>query len=125
MKPEIRFTYVVGGDYAPVFVNGAHGGVSPRGEMVINFYHERPSLPESITHELSPDGAIGREVQPDSDSVANTMVRSVDAGIIMTYDNARSFHLWLGDRLKEMEAMEQARAAFVADMHKSGPGTTH
>ncbi len=125
MKPEIRFTYVVGEDYRPVFVNGAHGGISPRGEMVINFYHERPPLPETITHELSPDGTIGREVEPEAASTANTMVRSVDVGIIMTYDNVRNFHLWLGERLKEMEAMEKARAAFVADMHKGGGGTTH
>ncbi len=125
MKPEIRFTYIMGEGYRPVLVNGAHGGVSPRGEMVINFYHERPPLPETITHELSPDGTIGREVQPDPASVTNTMVRSVDVGIIMSYENARNFHLWLGERLKEMEAMEKARAAFAADRNMGGGGTTH
>ncbi len=125
MKRELRFDYIFGDEYRPVFVNGAHGGVSPRGEMVINFYHERPPLPDSVTHELSPDGTIGREVQPDPASVATTMVRSVDAGIIMSYENARNFHLWLGERLREMEALEKARVAFAADRQKAGEGTTH
>jgi hypothetical protein len=125
MKRELRFDYIFGDGYRPVFVNGAHGGVSPRGELVINFYHERPPLPDSVTHELSPDGTIGREVQPDPASAATTMVRSVDAGIIMSYENARNFHLWLGERLREMEALEKARAAFAADRQKAGGGTTH
>jgi hypothetical protein len=125
MKTELRFNYIFRDDYRPVFVNGAHGGVSPRGEMVINFYHERPPLPESITHELAPDGTIGREVHPDTASAANTLVRSVDAGIIMSYENARNFHLWLGERLQEMEALEKARVAFAADQQQDGGSTTH
>jgi hypothetical protein len=125
MKPEIRFTYIIGEGYRPEFVNGAHGGVSPRGEMVINFYHERPPLPDTITHELSPDGTIGREVQPDPATATNTMERSVAVGIIMSYDNARNFHLWLGERLREMEALEKARVSFAADRNEDGGETTH
>ena len=47
-KPEIVFKYIFNYAYNPVYVNGAHGGLSPRGELVMNFYLERPPLPEEI-----------------------------------------------------------------------------
>ncbi len=60
-KPEIKFKYVFSYNYNPVYVNGAHGGISPRGELVVNFYLERPPLPNSIAHEINQNGTIGNE----------------------------------------------------------------
>src|SRR5665647_3901130 len=56
-KPELTFKYVFNYGYNPTYVNGAQGGFSPRGEMVINFYLERQPLPDAITHEITPEGA--------------------------------------------------------------------
>jgi hypothetical protein len=125
MKPEIRFTYQVADDYTPTYANGAHGGVSPRGELVIHFYHERPPLPASITHELTAAGTIGRETAQTPAELQATMVRSVEAGVVFSYENACNFHQWLGERLKEMESLEAARAAFTADPLKGDHGATH
>jgi len=125
MKPEVRFRYEIPGDYSPVYVNGAHGGVSPRGEIIIHFYHERPLLPVSITHEITPAGTIGREIAQEPAEPKNTLCRAVDAGVILSYENAKNFHNWLGERLKEMEALEKARTAFVEGAHEDGSGVTH
>ncbi len=125
MKQEVRFCYVVPDSYAPVFVNGAHGGVSPRGEIIINFYHERPLLPASITHEITSSGTIGKEIAQEPSDAGNTMSRAVETGVILSYDNARNFHHWLGERLKEMESLEKARAAFATGAQGDGPGVTH
>lgn len=40
---KINFKYKFSDAYNPVYVNGAYGGVNPRGEIVINFYFERPT----------------------------------------------------------------------------------
>ena len=37
-KNELTFKYIYTYDYNPDYVNGAHGGISPRGELVVNFY---------------------------------------------------------------------------------------
>ena len=111
-KPELTFKYVFNYGYNPSYVNGAQGGFSPRGEMVINFYLERQPLPESITHEITPEGAIGRETEVEPTDLANSMVRFIDTGVVMSYENARVFHAWMGDKLREMEEMQKARAAF-------------
>jgi hypothetical protein len=113
-KPELKFKYIFDYGYNPVYVNGAHGGVSPRGELVMNFYLERMALPESITHEINQNGTIGKETAAEPDDLAQSMVRFIESGVVMNYQNARELHLWLGERIKEMESLEQAKASIPA-----------
>lgn len=113
-KPEITFKYIFNYSYNPTYVNGAQGGLSPRGEIVVHFYHERPALPDSISHEITPQGGIGPETAVEPQDLTQTMVRFIDTGVVMNYENARMFHAWLGERLKEMEGMQKARHAFEA-----------
>ena len=111
-KPEVTFKYIFNYGYNPTYVNGAQGGFSPRGEMVIHFYLERQPLPESISHEITPEGAIGREIAVEPEGLSNSMVRFIDTGVAMSYENARVFHAWLGDKLREMEELHKLRNTF-------------
>ena len=113
-NPQIKFKYIFDYGYNPVYANGAHGGVSPRGELVMNFYLERVALPESITHEINPNGTIGQEVDAEPADLAQSLVRVIKSGVVMNYQNARELHLWLGERIKEMEAIERAKANIPA-----------
>ena len=111
-KPEITFKYVFNYGYNPSYVNGAQGGFSPRGELVINFYLERQPLPDAISHEITPQGAIGRETSVVPDDLANSMVRFIDTGVVMNYENAKVFHAWMGEKLREVEVLHKASTAF-------------
>ena len=111
-KPEIKFKYVFNYGYNPSYVNGAQGGFSPRGELVINFYLERQPLPEAISHEITPQGAIGRETGVEPEDLASSMVRFIDTGVVMNYENAKVFHAWMGEKIREVEELHQARTAF-------------
>lgn len=113
-KNDLTFKYIFNYSYNPTYVNGAQGGVSPRGEVVIHFYLERPPLPNSLTYEISPQGGIGKETSAEPEDLSNSIVRFVDTGVVMNYDNARVFHAWLGDKLREVEEIAKARAAFAA-----------
>lgn len=110
-KQEITFKYIFNYAYNPVYVNGAHGGLSPRGELVMNFYLERPPLPEEIRHEINPNGTIGAVTGEEPHNLGSSMVRFIDSGVVLNYESARNIHHWIGERLKEMEAMEKAKAA--------------
>jgi hypothetical protein len=113
-KPEMTFKYIFTYDYSPVYVNGAHGGVSPRGELVMNFYLERQPLPNAITHEITQAGTIGPETAVEPEDLGRSLVRQVINGVVVNYNTARELHFWLGEKLKEMEALEQARATMMA-----------
>jgi hypothetical protein len=47
-------------------------------------------------------------------------VRFIETGVVMSYHNAKELHLWLGERIKELEALERAKAAIP-----TGKDTTH
>jgi len=108
-KQEFTFKYIFTHDYNPVYVNGAHGGVTPRGELAINFYQERQPLPNSITHELNPNGTIGTEVAVQPDDLTRSLVRFVSSGVVLNQQTAREIYYWLGEKIREMESMEQAK----------------
>lgn len=110
-KPELTFKYIFNYAYNPVYVNGAHGGISPRGELVMNFYLERPPLPEEIKHAINPNGTIGDVTAEEPHDLSSSMVRYIDNGVILNYESARTIHYWIGERLKEMEEIEKAKAA--------------
>jgi hypothetical protein len=119
-EPAITFKYIFKYDYNPVYVNGAHGGVSPRGEIVANFYLERQPLPNEITHAINPDGTIGADiVAVDPENLESTIIRYVSNGVVLNHQNAKALHSWLGDKIVELERMTSAREEPAAAAQKN------
>ncbi|WP_224982749.1 hypothetical protein [Geomonas agri] len=112
---EMTFKYIFTYDYNPVYINGAHGGISPRGELVINFYLERQPLPNAISHEITAAGQIGPETEVEPSDLGRSLVRQVINGIVVNHQTARELHYWLGEKIKELDALEQARQAMAAE----------
>jgi len=124
-KPEMTFKYIFTYDYNPVYINGAHGGISPRGELVMNFYLERQPLPNAISHEITPAGTIGPETEVEPSDLGRSLVRQVINGVVVNYQTARELHYWLGEKVKEMEALEQAKNAMFAEQTAGKAPVTH
>jgi hypothetical protein len=123
-NPEFTFKYIFTYDYNPVYINGAHGGVTPRGELVVNFYQERQPVPNAMTHELNPNGTIGKEVAVEPEDLNRSLVRFISNGVVLNYQTARELHFWLGEKIREMEVLEKARASQAA-MTAEGSGLSH
>jgi hypothetical protein len=118
--PEISFKYIFKYDYNPIYVNGAHGGVSPRGEIVANFYLERQPLPNEITYAVNPDGSIGADViAVDPENLNSIIVRYVSSGVVLTHQSAKALHGWLGDKIEELERMIQLREEQSVEVKKN------
>jgi len=124
-NPEFRFKYIFTHDYNPVYINGAHGGVTPRGELVVNFYQERQPLPNAITHELNSNGTIGKEVSVEPGDLNKSLVRFIENGVVLNHQTARELHFWLGEKIKELAAMEQAKAALPPGLQSEAKGFSH
>jgi hypothetical protein len=105
---SFTFKYIFTYDYNPVYVNGAHGGISPRGELIANFYLERQPLPNEMTHAITDSGAIGELKAVDPENLNTSLVRYVPCGIVLNYANASNLHQWLGQKISEMEQMAKA-----------------
>jgi hypothetical protein len=117
--PAISFKYIFKYDYNPVYVNGAHGGVSPRGEIIANFYLERQPLPNEISHAVNADGSIGADVVAvDPENLNSLIIRYVSSGVVLNYQNAKALHSWLGDKVEELESMLKVREEQSAEAQK-------
>ena len=62
-KNNIIFKYIFEDDYNPKYVNGAYGGITPKGEIIVIFFLERHGLPKSETISISEDGKLGDEIE--------------------------------------------------------------
>lgn len=106
-QKRIKFRYIFPDQYNPVFANGAYGGVTPQGEIVVNFYLERSGLPHSVTHVLNPDSTLGKEVEKEPQDVPTTYVRFVTNGVVLTVQGARAIHQWLGQQIEKADKRSQ------------------
>ena len=119
---SVIFKYIFTYDYNPAYVNGAQGGVSPRGDLVVNFYLERPPLPNQITYGINPNGSIGAETAVEPEDLAQSIVRYVPSGIVLNYQTARDLHQWLGEKIGEMEEIERQKALMSARPQEGSDG---
>ena len=96
---SIKFKYIFSKDYNPKYVNGAYGGITPRGEITINFYLERQGLPISQTNEITPEGKLGSEIDTEPKDLQKSMIRFVDTGIILNVTSAKEICAWLQEKI--------------------------
>lgn len=79
-------------------VDGAWGGLTPAGEILMALYSERLSLPESISYRVVEPDQI---VQQSGDVQAPAIVRDVEIEAIMSISVAESLLSWLTEKIAE------------------------
>lgn len=84
---QITFEYNQSNSFRVVHVEGATASVTPKADINISFWSEHHSIPLAITYEVSPEGALGREIERIT---RNTIVREIEVSMSMSIDTARS-----------------------------------
>lgn len=103
---KIRFEYTKTGSYRSYHVDGAYGGVTPRGKISVDFYTEKFPTPTTTEHILAEDGTIGAETGRES---TPAITRQIEAGIVLDMDAAVSLRNWLNGKIEELiDAKEKA-----------------
>lgn len=100
---EITFKYIFPKDYNPVFVNGAYGGVSPPGQIVLNFYFERHALPVSQTVQVKENKITKNTLREEPGDLKTSMVRFINGGIILDLTGAKLIHKFLLEQIEKLE----------------------
>ncbi|MGG6439541.1 hypothetical protein ABET52_04200 [Saccharococcus caldoxylosilyticus] len=109
-KKTVNFKYVFADDYNPVYVNGAHGGISPQGEIVINFYFERRPLPYEEIYKFDEKGQPTGEIEVKPSNHNENIIRYVSTGIVMNLESAKIFHEWLREHIIMLEQIRNEGA---------------
>lgn len=109
---SVEFRYLKSQSFRVIHVDGAWGGVSPRADIHMEIFSERPEIPDSVEHEITPEGRLGKEV-----SIQNQgrIVREVEADVVMNLGTAKGILAWLSNKI---EALEKAVAEAQAEESK-------
>lgn len=101
---KLNFKFIFEDNYNPKYINGAYGGISARGEIIIHFYVERPALPNQMSFKIE-NGMISDEIEEDREPKDNkySFVRFIENGILMDYSVAKELQNWLNNKIVELE----------------------
>lgn len=104
---NIKFKYIFADDYNPKYVNGAYGGITPKGEITVNFFFERQGLPISETHEIATDGKLSNSIDTEPEDLQKSMIRFVDTGVILNLASAKEIISWLSEKVEFLEKAQK------------------
>jgi len=102
---KVKFKFKFDKSYNPTYINGAFGGITPKGEIAMNFFLERHAIPNEQTYLVTDEGTLGEEVKeerkPDDHKIS--FVRYVETGVVFDYRTAKELQIWLNDKIAQIE----------------------
>ena len=117
---KITFRFSKDDDYRLIPVNGVWGGPTLRGDIRVEFFHESQALPEAITHGVTPEGQLGKELKRTPTGEAQ---RTVLVGMMLTAEQAESIGRWLQQKARQVRERTEAKEG-DSDSERDTP-TTH
>src|SRR5437016_14548966 len=99
---KIRFELFKSPLFRVVHVDGAFGGLTPRGELFVSIYNERHPIPTAIIHSVKASGEIGEEIRSEREGRKAT-VREVEIGLQFELEVAKNFVDWFQKKINEAE----------------------
>ena len=99
-KTTIKFLHQFPDNYKLVPVNGAWGGVSPRGDLLMHFFLEHSKVPQEEIQIAKHDGSL---VPLKEKTNEIQVVRAMQIGVSMNREQAVSIANWMLEKVKKYE----------------------
>jgi hypothetical protein len=99
---KLRFHYIKSNHFRVIHADGAWGGLTPRLEIHMAVYSERPAIPDVIEQEINADQSLGSETAIHG---RDGVIREVEADLVMSFPTAKALHAWLGQMLGHIEKL--------------------
>ena len=108
LSRSVDFHYIKSPGFRSVHADGVWGGATPRGYITMSFYSERFPIPQKLVFEHTPEGRLGKEISRQS---RDGLIREVDVEVMMDLEMAKSFRVWLDDKIQFLEKEMEKRKA--------------
>jgi hypothetical protein len=95
---QVKFLFEYDPGYRVIAANGMWGGITPRGDMRLDFFVESLGVPDHVTHLITPDQHLGPELnrsQPEG------IVRRVQVGVLLSLDQGDSIADFIKQKIAE------------------------
>ena len=104
----LPFHYIKANQFRVIHVDGAHGGITPSGNIQMAFFSDRQPIPQIVVHHVDQDGNVSAE-EIASERVSKTgIVREVEVEAIMSLASAKVLVKWLADKISTLEKIRAA-----------------
>jgi hypothetical protein len=98
---KLSFEYKISPTYTVYAINGAYGGITPHGEILMSVFNERTAIPQTETYQINEDGSLGEK--PSDQVKKDSIIRHVMFGLSMNPNVARSLAKWLNSKADAYE----------------------
>lgn len=101
-KSDINFYYIKNESYKTVHVDGAIGGISPKGKLInMAVYSERLPIPRQTTNQvlngIVQTGVETGRIQRDG------IIREVETNLVFDVETAQALADWLKEKITDIE----------------------
>lgn len=93
-------------------IDGAWGGLTPSGDILMALYSERVSLPETTSYEVL---SSGRAVQRPNEPAEMALLRDIELEAVMSVEVAQALVEWLTVKITEGRQYGSRPQHFSAD----------
>lgn len=101
---ELKYDYIKSNYFRVIHVDGAWGGITPRLSIRMAVFNERGAIPTQTVQAVSPEGTVGEEIFEKRAS-RDSIVREVEADLVMDLATANVLVTWLQDKIKKLETI--------------------
>ncbi|MDA2930499.1 hypothetical protein MYX84_11230 [Acidobacteria bacterium AH-259-O06] len=111
---EIVFEYDP--HYQLIAANGIWGGLTPKGDLRIDFFVEYQAAPSpgSHTYQPTPDGTVEEKSKPEK---VRKVVRRLQIGVLVSPQHIASFAQWFHEKAQEVEQLRKPAANKEGKVH--------
>jgi hypothetical protein len=107
---EIAIEWEYDKDYRIVAANGMWGGITPRGDLRIEFFVESNSIPREAVFLKDESGSYKeRSKRPEKPAV----VRKIQIGVMVPGPQVKSFAEWFRDKAQKVQISPQSSSKKV------------
>ena len=103
---KIEFHNIVSEGFREMHVDGAHGGLTPKGHINLSFYAERFPIPKSNVLTLDEDKGVYMDAGVGEDSKEG-IIRRYEFGVFMDLKTATEIYNFIGSKIAELESLTQ------------------
>lgn len=102
---RIKFLFQKAADYKLLPVNGAWGGVTTRGDFLLEFFVEHNITPNYVVHEVTAEGKLGNEIErgPKEPGDVILVARELVGGISLSIEQATSIAKFILEKCANFE----------------------
>lgn len=101
--PKLKIRYIKDKQGQPLYINGATGGLTPKGEISVSFFSDVPRIPDSQEFNLDNTGRVIGEIKSEDSASLKVDDISIDrhltTEVFFSVQTAKDLQAWLGRQI--------------------------